>query len=246
MIGIYKITSPSNKIYIGQSINIEQRWKDYNNMVRCRRQTILYSSFQKYGVENHIFNVIEECNEDQLLEYETYWKEYYKVLDIPSLCCRMDGRGGKLSEETKNKMSKNKLGKATKYNYPIIEYDSLGNFKQIWENYIEIPNYKDVKQMCLKENLTRINGSLWRFKYDENFSKKLKLSLNYINKINRTTPIIQYDINKNIIREYKNNIEVINVFLKKINKSKSSSSIHACCKNKQKTAFGYVWKYKQR
>jgi len=29
MIGIYKITSPSNKVYIGQSINIEKRFKSY-------------------------------------------------------------------------------------------------------------------------------------------------------------------------------------------------------------------------
>lgn len=29
MIGIYKITSPSNRIYIGQSIDIEARWKSY-------------------------------------------------------------------------------------------------------------------------------------------------------------------------------------------------------------------------
>ena len=30
MIGIYKITSPSGKVYIGQSINIEERWYKYN------------------------------------------------------------------------------------------------------------------------------------------------------------------------------------------------------------------------
>ena len=29
MIGIYKITSPSGKVYIGQSIDIERRWKKY-------------------------------------------------------------------------------------------------------------------------------------------------------------------------------------------------------------------------
>jgi len=29
-IGIYKITSPTHRIYIGQSINIEQRWKGYS------------------------------------------------------------------------------------------------------------------------------------------------------------------------------------------------------------------------
>ena len=31
MIGVYKIISPNNKIYIGQSINIEKRWGQYIN-----------------------------------------------------------------------------------------------------------------------------------------------------------------------------------------------------------------------
>ena len=37
-IGIYKITSPSNKIYIGQSINIERRFKEYKTLKNCKFQ----------------------------------------------------------------------------------------------------------------------------------------------------------------------------------------------------------------
>jgi len=245
MIGIYKITSPSNKIYIGQSTNIKQRWEDYNKMIRCKRQTRLYNSLKKYTPSKHIFEVIEECSEDKLLERETYWKQYYKVLDMPSLCCRMDGKGGKLSQHTKNKMAKSKLGKAVKYDYPIIEYDYLGNFKKIWNNYLDIPNYHDVKQMCIKETFIRINESLWRFKYDDNFTQKLNLSMYYLDKLNKITPIIQYDLEDNFIKKWNNNAHIINMFLKPMNKDKSSASIHACCKNKQQTAFGYKWKYQQ-
>jgi hypothetical protein len=32
IVGIYKITSPSGKVYIGQSINIERRIKEYKNL----------------------------------------------------------------------------------------------------------------------------------------------------------------------------------------------------------------------
>jgi group I intron endonuclease len=109
MIGIYKITSPSNKIYIGQSTNIEQRWKWYNRLY-CKNQTKLYYSLKKYGPENHIFEIIEECNEYDLLKKETYWKYYYKVLEIPSLCCRIDGKGGKNSKTTNRLISKNNKG----------------------------------------------------------------------------------------------------------------------------------------
>ena len=34
MIGIYKITSPNGKIYIGQSINIDRRFKSYRKLQR--------------------------------------------------------------------------------------------------------------------------------------------------------------------------------------------------------------------
>lgn len=32
MVGIYKITSPTNKIYIGQSKNIRKRFNNYQNL----------------------------------------------------------------------------------------------------------------------------------------------------------------------------------------------------------------------
>ena len=62
MIGIYKITSPNNNIYIGQSINIEKRFVQYKKLRSCCNQIKLYNSFVKYGVDNHIFEIIEECN----------------------------------------------------------------------------------------------------------------------------------------------------------------------------------------
>jgi len=244
MIGIYKITSPTNKIYIGQSTDIEDRWKRYNRL-NCKRQPRLYNSLIKYGSKNHKFEVIEECEVDNLLERETHWKIFYKVLDIPSLCCRIDGREGFLSQETKDKMSLNKLGVSIKHNYLIIEYNYLGKFIKVWDNYLQIPNYNDVKGVCLKESFLRINGSLWRYKYNDSFDLELFLPKEYILKVNRVFPIIQYDLKGNFIKEYNNNEEVINLFLKPLDKKKSGSAIHACCKNLQKTAYGYIWKYKQ-
>lgn len=103
IIGIYKIVSPSNKIYIGQSTNIERRIKYYKGLY-CKNQTKLYNSLKKYGWKSHKFEIIEECKIEDLLDRENYWKDYYMVLDIPSLCCRKDGKGGYLSTETKEKI----------------------------------------------------------------------------------------------------------------------------------------------
>ena len=105
MIGIYKITNPTGKIYIGQSTHIETRFDSYKKL-KCKRQIKLYNSLLKYGWDNHITEIIEECLEDKLLERETYWKLYYNVLETPSLCCRIDGRGGKMSKESCETLSK--------------------------------------------------------------------------------------------------------------------------------------------
>lgn len=59
IIGIYKITSPTNKVYIGQSININRRFKEYLNILKSKGQTKLYHSFNKYKIENHTFEILE-------------------------------------------------------------------------------------------------------------------------------------------------------------------------------------------
>jgi group I intron endonuclease len=105
MKGIYKIVSPSGKIYIGQSINIERRFSEYKRL-QCKLQRKLYHSILKYGWDNHEKFILEIVdNELNLIDRENYWKDYYRVLEIPSLCLRKDGTGGKDSEETKKRKS---------------------------------------------------------------------------------------------------------------------------------------------
>ena len=65
MIGIYKITSPSGKIYIGQSINIEKRINSYKYSASIKQRKI-YNSIIKYGIEYHDFTIIEECKLEEL------------------------------------------------------------------------------------------------------------------------------------------------------------------------------------
>jgi group I intron endonuclease len=112
MVGIYKIISPSNKIYIGQSVNIEKRWIHYR-LLDCEKQPKIYRSILKYGLKNHIFEIIEECSIEQLNEKEIYYKQqivnkfgWEKVL----FCEIYDGGGGPKSEKTKEKISKANKG----------------------------------------------------------------------------------------------------------------------------------------
>ena len=112
MIGIYKITSPTNKLYIGQSLNIEKRFNQYKK-IRCKCQVALYRSLLKYGVENHEFEVIEECSIELLNERERYWQDYFKVL-VFGLNCKLtktNDKSGKLSNSTKEKIKQKAIGR---------------------------------------------------------------------------------------------------------------------------------------
>ena len=74
--GIYKITSPSGKVYIGQSVNIQRRFSQYKRL-KCEKQPILYNSLLKYSAEAHIFEIIQECTVEELPKLEQMYIVQY-------------------------------------------------------------------------------------------------------------------------------------------------------------------------
>ena len=76
--GIYRIVNNINQhCYIGQSINIESRWVHHKNYPKQSSHYPLYQAFEKYGIENFTFEIIEECPSNELDEKEIYWIQYY-------------------------------------------------------------------------------------------------------------------------------------------------------------------------
>jgi group I intron endonuclease len=111
MIGIYKITSPTNRIYIGQSVDIELRFK-YYKYLKCKSQKKVYNSILKYGYDNHIFEVIEECKIELLNERERYWQDFYNCIEYGLNCCytKSNNKSGKHSKETIENIKKSLIG----------------------------------------------------------------------------------------------------------------------------------------
>jgi group I intron endonuclease len=73
--GIYTITSPSNKMYIGQSTNIEKRLQTHKSMLRCGRHPNgrLQGACSKYGIDALQFSLAEACTEERLDAREQWW-----------------------------------------------------------------------------------------------------------------------------------------------------------------------------
>lgn len=160
MIGIYKITNKINgKIYIGQSTDIKRRIYDHRTKAfqkgSLNYNTIIESAIRKYGKENFLYEVIEECKEEELDEKEQYWIKYYD-------CCVLDGknkgynnsRGGEswrkitLSEELKQEIKENKfksideiankIGCSKIYAYGLLKSNNLKPPTRLSEDTIDL------------------------------------------------------------------------------------------------------------
>jgi hypothetical protein len=108
MVGIYKITNPVGKIYIGQSRNIDERLSTYKRY-HCKNQIKLYNSLIKYKFENHKFEIISELPSDidqNILDiYENFYYNQYVFCNFKMLNLKEPGPSGKLLEEVKHKIS---------------------------------------------------------------------------------------------------------------------------------------------
>lgn len=111
--GVYKITNLVNgKVYIGASKNIERRWGNHRGSVKSP----IHSDLEAYGIENFKFEVLLECPEDMLCQWERDMialydaddpeKGYNNPKDRPySLKNSESHRGRSLSKETRCKVS---------------------------------------------------------------------------------------------------------------------------------------------
>lgn len=115
MKGIYKFTNKFNgKSYIGQSINLELRYKshkrNYQNSNLHTYNSKFYRALRKYGFDNFEYNILEE--NDLFSQEDLNNKEKYYI---------------KLYDSQKNGYNMNAGGNNTGNNYFISEENVLKN-----------------------------------------------------------------------------------------------------------------------
>lgn len=226
MIGIYKITSPSGRIYIGQSWNIEKRFKSYKYK---NKQSFLMRSFDKYGLENHNFEILEELSKDitqEILDLkEIYYMKSYKDNGFILLNIREGGSRGKLAPETILKIKNSLKGRISTNKGKKMSDKS----KQ------KISNANKGRQKTPEEIIKRLLT-----KNKRSFTEKELIQLNNFRILGTKSiirNIIQYK-NNIIVREYESLAEA-----QRITNIKNTS-ICNCLSGKSKTSGGFTWKYK--
>ena len=159
--GIYKITNPEGKVYIGRSKNIEIRFKRYSQYKTTNIQPKLFNSFDKYGFENHIFEILDfrdniELESKYIKEYNSYkdglnsnsggggpLKHNEVTRNLISIAGK-NNKGKRINSHWKGKsrgkefadnMSLNRKGKPNpKNSKPILQYNLEGNFIKEWSS----------------------------------------------------------------------------------------------------------------
>ena len=108
--GIYCIENLINhKKYIGQSVDIPNRWSHHKNELNSNMHfnDYLQKSWNKYGADNFSFYVLEYCAIDQLDNLEVYYIDLYSTLNRDSGYNLTSGGSfnKKYSDETRRKIS---------------------------------------------------------------------------------------------------------------------------------------------
>ena len=113
--GIYMIQNKvNNKMYIGQSKDIEDRWKDHRKKLKggYHENKYLQSDWNKYEQDNFEFSILLECKENQFNTYEQYYIFELMTYDTKvGYNKTYGGEGGKPTNEIRRKLSETKIGK---------------------------------------------------------------------------------------------------------------------------------------
>ena len=232
--GIYGIKI-NDKYYVGGSTNIGYRLKHHlwtlsNNRHHNRTMQNL---FNKYGVEEMFFELIENCSADCLIDREKYFidtlKPYMNHILNPVKVVRDDVYRERLSNGLKKAYAN---GLRPHNDKVVYMYDMEGNYLKMFDTCTSAANTfnkTDPAAICLCARGDNYTAYGYRWSYNK--VKKLpSFRKKYAYK-----PVIQLTLNKVFMKEWGSAKEA-ETQLSITNISRAAT--------KNKTAGGYRWKYK--
>ena len=216
MYKIYLITNLKNqKQYVGiTKFSIEERFSQH-----VKRGFLLTEAIKKYGEEKFSTELIEEVESDErAYELEMLYIQKYKT-KVPNGYNLTDGgdgmKGYQYDTNQKQNISKAKIGqKYPKEHGEKIRQAKLGKKRD--QSIID----KIIQTKASKHNI------------------QPNLDLKGQHKSNSQKSIIQCDLQNNPLNEYQSAQEAGRCL------DKSGNQIADCASGRQKTAYGFKWKYK--
>ncbi len=171
IIGVYQIKNLiTNKYYIGSSIlSLKRRGAIHKcKLIKGNHHSNkLQNSFNKYGINNFDFEIIEKCNKENCIEREQYYIDLYDSYNNGYNCLPFakDNGGRIVTQETRDKIRNTLRGrKRSPMSREAIEKQSTAKYKIILQydlNMNFIKEFKSQKEAMLELNVKQTTMSQW-------------------------------------------------------------------------------------
>ena len=206
----------NGKMYIGQAVDIERRWRHHKNKLRGNDHDNehLQRAWNKYKEDNFEFTIICECEENQLntkeIDYIAKLKTYDRDFGYNKT---YGGEGGRPTEETRRKQSEAAKGE---------------NHHMFGKHHSEEAKRKQSE--AKKGKYCGKNNPFYGKHHSAEARRKMSES--------KSIPIVQIDASTNkVINVWESAMDA------EIEFGCNHSNIIKCCKGKRKTHKGYKWQY---
>jgi group I intron endonuclease len=212
---IYKITSPSNKVYVGKTYDLRKRINAHKCATKYGKNILLHNSIRKYGWDAHSLEIIEEVEDVLMNEREVYWVERLKTY------CYENKQGLNMTKGGEGQRS-TWMHKTELRSYFSKKFSGSGNPFHGRSHSVETKKVISEKA-SLRNRSNGIRIPEWGAEKGRDVVRK---------------KVLCYDFDGKFISEYKSVTEASNEL------NLSASSICAHCKGGRTNVGGFVFRYK--
>ena len=270
---IYKYTFPDGKVYIGQTRNPEKRIHDHIDPKTGPVNKGFWEAYQRFGTyEYEVIREIESDNEDELIELLNGWESgyiYQYKADNPEYGYNRTSYG---TVRKKNNVLLKRVYNTIQedfYNSEIQLFESASEKiwrtkkpltdeelflitekypDELWFACLKSFDFKNLRknritediEFYLEEHLGFVRNAIWECSQYIAARYVRENGRQIIEEVRMASTIVQMDIDGNIIKEYGSILEIC----QELNIPRGDN-IRNVLKGHQKTAYGYIWKYKK-
>ena len=234
--GIYCIKNlVNNKVYIGQSIDIDKRWYTHKSELNrnAHKNKKLQNAWNKYGSSQFEFRILKVCSKDELDNFEKYYIDFY---DSYKNGYNQDLGGYQIRDFSETMINNMRYAQVSK---PIYQIDFCGNIVKQWYGAREASKKLNIDQTgilaCLHHDRYTYKGYIWIF-VDEFDNLDVFDITKYIGRPGQAKAVAQKTLDGDIIKiwpsVYQTQFDGFN-----------SACVCACCNYRQKKHKGFRWEY---
>lgn len=224
---IYKYTSPSGKVYIGQTINEKDR-KNSHKRSADKLNTYFAHAIKKYGFENFTYEVIIKFKptpeiEKLLRVLNKLEEKYIKIYDSTNrekgYNIKIGGDNSPMQEETKEKLRQEVL-----------------NRPEEWHKKLST----SAKKRCEEQGLTELQLKALELGRNGHIVSEETKQKHKESQRKRMKRVGKFDLENTLLEEFDCIADAARSISSDAAQKTKSNKISECCNEQRKTIYGYI------